>query len=288
MFKDRKFAYVALSMLLSSAAMFAATTTTFGNQSGTATTPAGTNATPGATATTQAPIDMKKISEAFGHFIGRHLKSPNVTFDLDYVIKGMREGVEGKPSPMTDKEYEQAMMIVQKTAQEKMAKENLSAAENYFKNSSNIAGFVMVEPNKLYYKIVKPGTGPTVEAHGTPQINYTGKFIDGTVFGSSENNGGPVAIPLDQTIAGFSKGIAGMKEGEKRIILVHPDLGYGATGHLPPNSLLIFDIEVVKAKAPDTDDEEDDVDDDDFDDGDNLGPLAMKDQDNDDEDDSEY
>ena len=44
----------------------------------------------------------------------------------------------------------------------------------------------------------------------------------------------PITIPLDQTIPGFSKGIVGMKEGEKRRLFVHPDLGYGTTGQLPP------------------------------------------------------
>lgn len=269
MFKDRKFVLAAFSMLLSSTALFAATTTpnvTF--STGGASQPAITTINSPSAEAPQAPVDMKKVSEAFGHFIGRHLKSPTVTFDLESVIKGIREGVEGKPAPMTDKEYEQAMMNVQKASHEKLSKENLSAAEAYLKNNANTAGFVVVEPGKLYYKVVKAGTGPVVEEHGTPQINYSGKFIDGTVFGSSENSGGPIAIPLDQTIAGFSKAIVGMKEGEKRTILVHPDLGYGTTGHLPPNSLLIFDVEVVKAKAPDldSDDDDDDDDDDDYDD----------------------
>lgn len=288
MFKDRKFAFVALSVLLNSAALFAATTTTTVNIPSSSTPQStGANVTIGAPAAAtqaEAPLDMKKISEAFGHFIGRHLKSPTVTFDLEYVIKGMREGVEGKPAPMSDKEYEQAMLTVQKNAHEKATKENLQAAESYLSNSANIAGFVTIEPNKLYYKIVKEGNGPAVEDHGNPQINYSGKFIDGNVFGSSESNGGPITIPLDQTIAGFSKGIVGMKEGEKRMLLVHPDLGYGTTGHLPPNSLLIFDIEVVKAKAPiaNADLDDDDNDDDDNDDND--------DDDNDDDDDnnSEY
>ncbi len=77
-----------------------------------------------------------------------------------------------------------------------------------------------------------------------------------------------MTIPLDQTIQGFNLGIAGMKEGEKRRLFVHPELGYGTTGHLPPNSLLIFDIEVVKADNSaqasqhgddDSDDDEDDL-----------------------------
>lgn len=57
-----------------------------------------------------------------------------------------------------------------------------------------------------------------------------------------------------------------MKEGEKRRLFVHPDLGYGTSGHLPPNALLIFDIELVKADSHDQDNNDDD---------DDLPPLAL-------------
>lgn len=57
-------------------------------------------------------------------------------------------------------------------------------------------------------------------------------------------------ISLDETIPGFSKGIVGMKEGEKRTLYIHPDLAYGVNGSLPPNSLLTFEIEIVKANNP--------------------------------------
>jgi len=80
------------------------------------------------------------------------------------------------------------------------------------------------------------------------------------VFGSSEETGGPITIPLDQTIPGFSKGLVGMKEGEKRRLFVHPDLGYGTMGQLPPNELLIFDIEVVKADTADEKDKKENSD----------------------------
>ncbi len=108
---------------------------------------------------------------------------------------------------------------------------------------------IEVVPDKLQYTILKQGDGVVVEAHSSPKIHYTGKYQDGTVFGTSEEMGGPITIPLDQTIPGFSKGIVGMKEGEKRRLFVHPDLGYGTTGQLPPNELLIFDIEVTKANS---------------------------------------
>ena len=80
-------------------------------------------------------------------------------------------------------------------------------------------GVVEVVPGKLQYLIIKEGTGATVEPHSSPKIHYTGKYQDGTVFGTSEEMGGPITIPLDQTIPGFSKGIMGMKEGEKRRLI---------------------------------------------------------------------
>ena len=57
------------------------------------------------------------------------------------------------------------------------------------------------------------------------------------------------ALPIKQSIPGFAKGLVGMKEGEKRILYIHPELAYGLAGHLPPNSLLIFEVEIVKAHA---------------------------------------
>ena len=53
-------------------------------------------------------------------------------------------------------------------------------------------------------------------------------------------------IPLDEALPGLKQGMVGMKEGEKRLLFIHPDLGYGKESYVP-NSLLIFDIEVIKA-----------------------------------------
>lgn len=285
MFKNYKLALGAFSAIFSSAVIFAATpntTPSFSSQGFNGATSAtgaqGATGMTGSDMNEEAPIDMKKVSEAFGHFIGRHLKSPSVTFDLDYVIKGMREGVQGLPSPMTDKEYEQTIIRIQKSSFDKMSKENLKTAEDFIQKNKGM-GLVELEPNKLYYKVLNPGTGATVETHSSPQINYVGKFVDGSVFGSSENSGGPVTIPLDQTIPGFSQGIAGMKEGEKRLLYVHPDLGYGTTGHLPPNSLLIFEIEVIKANAPEKSDHADADFEDDSDDAGTDSPMTLSDDD---------
>lgn len=194
-------------------------------------------------------VDMKKLSEAFGNFIGKNLQSPGLSFDLDSIIKGVREGAAGQPPPLTEKEYEEAMAIVQERAFKDMSSANLKAADEFMQTNKETTGIVEIVPGKLQYEVLTPGTGSEVEAHASPKITYTGKYQDGTVFGTSEEMGGPITIPLDQTVPGFSKGIIGMKEGEKRRLFVHPDLGYGTTGQLPPNELLIFDVEVVQATS---------------------------------------
>lgn len=209
---------------------------------------------------TQAEI--VKLSEAFGHFIGRNLKSPTLSFDLESIVKGMRDGYAGKPAPLSDKEYEEMMTKMQEQAYQQTSVTNLKAANEFMASNGKAAKVIELEPGKLQYMIIQEGQGAEVKEHNSPQIKYVGKFLDGTTFGSSEEVGGSITIPLDQTIPGFSKGILGMKEGEKRRLFVHPELGYGTTGHLPPNSLLIFEIEVLKANAPEasTDENEENTD----------------------------
>lgn len=288
--KNRKLALAAVAAFLGSAALFAADAMP-GTKNAIQGANSATPAAPSHSTTTPTPsivdktgtalkdaakdveLDMKKVSEAFGHFIGKHLKSPGMDFDIDGVIKGVRDGASGKPAPMSDKDYEKMMLLVQKNAIEKTSKENLKAADEYIQKNSKTSGMIELQPNKLYYQIIKDGQGEVVGPHATPQINYSGQFVDGTVFGSSDETG-PVSIPLDQTIPGFSLGIAGMKEGEKRRLIIHPELGYGMTGHLPPNSLLIFDIEVVKANPPEAaDSSNSDGDEDDY------SPLALAEDD---------
>lgn len=205
--------------------------------------------------------DMTKVSEALGNFIGRNLKSPGIQFDVESLIKGLRNGAEGKPSPMTDEEYEKAMVELQQKAFNALGTSNLEAADKFMKENATAKGVVEAVPGKLQYIILEEGKGPAVAEHGSPMIHYTGKFIDGTVFGTTENGDGPISVSIDNTVPGFSKGLTGMKEGEKRRLFIHPDIGYGKSGQLPPNSLLIFDVEVVKAESPDDEKNSDELDD---------------------------
>lgn len=204
-----------------------------------------------AVSTDQVTTDIEKLSMAFGNFIGKNLKGPGINFDLEALISGIRDGVAGKPSPMSEEEYEDALANMQEKAFNDISEQNLTQANTFLEKNSQEKNIVQLEPGKLQYEVIEQGKGSAVTEHSVPQLNYEGRFIDGTVFGSS-NETGAIEIPLDQTIPGFSKGLVGMKEGEKRRLYIHPDLAYGTNGPLPPNSLLIFDIQIVNSDISNT------------------------------------
>lgn len=188
--------------------------------------------------------DTAKISEAMGHLIGKNLNTLGLKLDIAQVIKGMQDAANGKQSPLSEEECIQALATAQQVAFKQQATENLEKAEKFLKENEKKTDVVVLDDGKLQYKIEKTGTGTAVEPQFTPVIKYVGKYIDGSVFGASKTE---EEISLEETIPGFSKGIVGMKEGEKRILFVHPDYGYGTHGVLPPNSLLTFEVELVKA-----------------------------------------
>jgi peptidylprolyl isomerase len=101
----------------------------------------------------------------------------------------------------------------------------------------------------LRFVVVKPGKGPKPASGKKLKVHYTGWLTDGTKFDSSRDRIQPFEFPLGQhqVIAGWDEGLADMRKGERRILLIPPDLGYGAraTGPIPANSTLIFDVELV-------------------------------------------
>ncbi len=101
---------------------------------------------------------------------------------------------------------------------------------------------------------IKVGTGEAVAEVGkTVTVHYTGWLENGTKFDSSVDLGQPFVFKLGEghVIQGWEKGVLGMKVGEKRKLTIPPELGYGAAGAgdvIPPNSTLIFDIELLSIK----------------------------------------
>lgn len=98
------------------------------------------------------------------------------------------------------------------------------------------------------------GEGAAAKAGDTVTVHYIGKLTDGKVFDSSVDRGEPFSFTLGagQVIKGWDEGLVGMKEGGKRILMIAPDYGYGSqgVGPIPPNSTLIFQVELIKTESP--------------------------------------
>ena len=102
----------------------------------------------------------------------------------------------------------------------------------------------------LQYADIKAGCGATATSGQSVTVQYTGWLTDGTMFDTSRQSGRtPFQFTLGagQVIRGWDEGVAGMKVGGKRRLVIPPSLGYGAQGQgsIPPNSTLIFDVELL-------------------------------------------
>ncbi len=198
-------------------------------------------------ATPSKQLDISKISEAFGHLISKNIETTGVQFDIGQVIKGLEDAASGKESPMSEVECIQAITAVQENLFKEQSEKNLKKAQEFLSSNSKQKNVISVAEGKVQYKVEKEGEGSVIESHFSPLIHYTGKFLDGSIFGSSKED---EVLSLDEIIPGLKAGLIGMKEGEKRTIYIHPDMAYGTNGYLPPNSLLTFEIELVKANSP--------------------------------------
>ncbi|EFJ46093.1 hypothetical protein VOLCADRAFT_105670 [Volvox carteri f. nagariensis] len=121
------------------------------------------------------------------------------------------------------------------------------------------AGDLNESASGLKWKDVQEGTGPSPVKGAVIKCHYTGRLTNGTVFDSSYNRRQPLSftIGVGQVIKGWDMGILGaedipaMKEGGKRLLVIPPDLGYGARGAggvIPPNATLEFDVELLPRK----------------------------------------
>lgn len=126
---------------------------------------------------------------------------------------------------------------------------------------SNIFNTLALSPTHSVMKDTKTGfsvlrtesgEGPEAEEGDVVAVHYVGHLPDGTVFDSSRGRGEPFSFTLGvgAVIKGWDIGIRGMKAGEKRILTIPPELGYGekAVGIIPPQSTLIFDVEMMEIK----------------------------------------
>ena len=108
---------------------------------------------------------------------------------------------------------------------------------------------MVTTPSGLKYEDIAVGTGEQAVSGDTVKVHYTGTLEDGTKFDSSVDRGVPFDFKLGagMVIKGWDEGVAGMKVGGKRKLVIPPDLAYGPSGKgpIPPNSTLIFEVELL-------------------------------------------
>ena len=101
----------------------------------------------------------------------------------------------------------------------------------------------------LKYQDMKVGDGELAESGMNVSVHYTGRLTNGTKFDSSVDRGRPFSFVLGNgdVIRGWDEGVKGMRVGGKRKLTIPPDLGYGSDdkGVIPPNSTLVFDVELL-------------------------------------------
>jgi len=119
---------------------------------------------------------------------------------------------------------------------------------------SKVTGPPTKTADGLEYWNIKVGTGVAAEVGDTVKVNYTGWFTNGKKFDSSIGRGPFEVTPLGTApvIKGWNEGIVGMKVGGKRQLHIPPNLAYGADGYpgvIPPNSTLIFDVQLLSVKS---------------------------------------
>jgi peptidylprolyl isomerase len=118
-------------------------------------------------------------------------------------------------------------------------------------NSSPASDYVTTASG-LKYKDIVEGTGASPTIGKSVTVHYTGTLTDGSKFDSSRDRNQPFSFPIGagRVIKGWDEGVATMKIGGRRELVIPPELGYGARGAggvIPPNATLIFDVELLSA-----------------------------------------
>lgn len=198
-----------------------------------------------------------KESYAIGLDMGKSLKQNEIEVEPDVLYRGIADGLSGAKPVMTEQEIKDTITGLQKNLQVKQearlkaeAEKNTKAGEEFLAKNKKKKGVVTL-PDGLQYKIIKEGTGKTPKATDTVTVNYRGTFVDGTEFDSSYKRGQPATFPVSGVIKGWTEALQLMKEGSKWELFIPPDLAYGSQARpgMPPNSTLIFEVELISVHS---------------------------------------
>jgi len=212
--------------------------------------------------TNQLMDEKSRVSYAIGMMLGQNFLKRNSldasAVDIDILAQGMKAVQSGSTPLLTDADMQQTLKTFQK---EFAAKQQAIHAQEAVKNKADGEAFlaanknnpgVQTLPDGLQYLIITNGPGATPTPNDTVEVNYRGTLIDGTEFDSSYKRGQSAHFPVTGVIHGWTEALEKMPVGSKWKLFIPSELAYGERGQrgIPPNSVLIFEVELLSAKTP--------------------------------------
>jgi FKBP-type peptidyl-prolyl cis-trans isomerase FklB len=222
-------------------------------------------AVPTPTATLKDQKDSKdqkdKVSYSIGYDIGSTFKKQNVELNMDTLLTGMKDAMSGGKEAIKKEDRDKILQDFQKEMVEKQAaatkaagEKNAAEGEKFLAENGKKEG-VKTTASGLQYKVLKEGTGESPKATDTVVTNYKGTLLDGTEFDSSYKRNEPATFPVNRVIPGWTEALQLMKPGAKYQLFIPSKLAYGERGagrDIGPNATLIFEVELLSIKPPET------------------------------------
>jgi FKBP-type peptidyl-prolyl cis-trans isomerase FklB len=202
--------------------------------------------------------NMDKASYAIGFNIGKDLKRQGLELNPSVIAVGIAASMADEPSALTDAEIQEVFAALRAELQKKIAEKaakNLEAGQAFLTANKEKEG-VKVTKSGLQYKVLKEGNGKTPTTDSTVSTHYRGTLINGKTFDSSYEGDAPVegeqpiSFGVTQVIPGWTEALQLMKVGAKYRLFIPSELAYGENGpgEIGPNSVLIFDLELIDVK----------------------------------------
>lgn len=198
--------------------------------------------------------DVQVYSYGVGYQIGSQMAASPMDLDGRGLIAGIQDALD-KAEMRVDQQRMQdvaqrmqaSMMEQQQAEQSRLAASNAQAATEFLAENAGKANVVSLDSG-LQYRVIESAEGEKPGEDSTVVVNYRGTLIDGTEFDSSYARGEPVTFPVGNVIPGWQEALKLMQVGSKWEVFVPPDLAYGSGGQgpIPPNSALIFEIELLE------------------------------------------
>lgn len=195
----------------------------------------------------------QRAAYSIGYVSGKSSEAQAPKLDLDQFMTGFRDAYAKKAGALTEEEMRTALAAYEETlkkeaemAKKKSAIEGAAKGTAFLAENGKKAG-VKTTASGLQYEVVTEGKGPKPKATDVVKVHYEGKLVDGTVFDSSRQRGEPIEFPLNRVIPGWTEGVQLMNVGSRYKLTIPAKLGYGeeGAGPIPPNAVLVFDVELL-------------------------------------------